>query len=207
MFVCLCEKSFEKVQSLNCHRRWCALVRGGEDKVNRKTNNGRPSEKKGKTLSSMYGDERAQQIKQQLAESMKVAERTPFCEQALLNISVAASNRETKHATWFKVGNIKVQGDWEKNVCEKLLQDGYSLKRHAIRYGKTHHYTPDVFVEELGIYIEVKGWMMHRDKQKYRKFCDEHQNLDIRLMLGDDYFRFLKGEIHLQELPLLKNSV
>lgn len=208
MFVCKCLREFEKSQSFNSHSRWCEVARGGADKVKRKTFNGRISPFRGKTLEQIHGKSRASSIKQKTSRSARECEyRKPVSEDARINMSIAASNRQTKHLPWFEVGGIKVQGEWERSVCERLLEEGHTLKRHSIRYDSTHHYTPDILVADLNLYIEVKGWLMSRDKVKYRKFCLEHPDLDIRLLMGDDYNRFIRREMGIRELPRLSDCV
>ncbi len=207
MLTCKCSREFEKSQSLNAHQRWCSIVRGGSDNIKRKTSNGNVPKTKGKTFEEHFGD-RAGTVRKNLSIAMMSSKpRTPYSDEARLNMSKAASNRKVKHVGWYDVGGIKVQGTWERNVCEYLLSNGYSLKRHQIRYDGTRHYTPDIYITELDTYIEVKGWMMERDFLKYRKFCSEHSHLSIKLLSGENYRKFLIGEVAIGDLPELKDII
>lgn len=202
-YLCKCGREFEKSQSLNSHQRWCNSCR---DNVNRTTFNGKVPNHKGKTYEEAFGGDKAKEYKQKLSDSGKTAVRSSYSEKARNGFSISASNRTYRHVKWFEVGGIKVQGSWEKNVCEKLVDLGYTLKRHPIQFAKIRRYTPDVFIEELGIYIEVKGWLKDRDVKKYLEFFSEHPSIDIRILRGKDYIKFIGGVLDVIDLPLLQNA-
>jgi hypothetical protein len=93
-----------------------------------------------------------------------------------------------------------------------LLEPGYVLESRDLhqRSSRTEGHTP-IFpgpkVVQLDTYIEVKGWMMERDFLKYRKFCSEHSHLSIKLLSGENYRKFLIGEVAIGDLPELKDII
>lgn len=103
------------------------------------------------------------------------------------------------HVLWKTLSNgLKVQGNWEYNVGEKLLTQGYTLKRTRLCYDEIHTYTPD-FDLGNGIYIEVKGWLSNRDVKKYKKVKKDNPNIKIYLMEHKEYYDFINDVIKLEE--------
>lgn len=65
---------------------------------------------------------------------------------------------KSSHINWLSLSNgLKVQGLWEYNVGEILLKLNYSLSRPRINFDNTHTYTPDFYLNNENVYIEVKG--------------------------------------------------
>lgn len=92
----------------------------------------------------------------------------------------------TAHCKWFTVKTpagkeITVQGTWEYRVASRLSMLGYEWQRPTLIYQKVRRYTPDFYIPSLNIYIEVKGWMRERDKQKMYAVLDEHI-IDLRIL-------------------------
>ena len=73
-------------------------------------------------------------------------------------------------------GTVWVDGSWELAVAKWLDNKGYMWKRNTRRFpyinlkGTLSHYTPDFFVEELGGYLEVKGYETALDRCKWSQF-------------------------------------
>lgn len=76
-------------------------------------------------------------------------------------------------------GTVWVDGTWELAVAKWLDSKGYNWKRNTKRFpyknlkGNISHYTPDFFVEELGGYIEVKGYETALDRCKWEQFPEK----------------------------------
>lgn len=109
---------------------------------------------------------------------------------------------------WYQISNgLKVQGKWEVNVGEKLIEYGYNVTRNKIRFEDHHRYTPDFCIGE-NLYVEVKGWLSDRDKTKYRKVLNEYPDIKIFLIrneLGNNnYTKFIEGKIKLDECEDLR---
>lgn len=114
---------------------------------------------------------------------------------------------KSPHILWKTLSNgIKVQGNWEYNVGEKLLQKGYNVNRIRLPYNNIHVYTPDFYLGD-DKYIEVKGWLSNRDVEKYKKVMKEYPNIKIYLMENKNYKKFINDEISLEECPDLYDII
>lgn len=73
-------------------------------------------------------------------------------------------------------GTVSLDGTWELGVAVWLDQQGYTWRRNTRRFPYTHlkghlsHYTPDFWVDELGGYLEVKGYETALDQCKWSQF-------------------------------------
>jgi hypothetical protein len=76
-------------------------------------------------------------------------------------------------------GLISVDGTWELAVAKYLDKLKYNWRRNTKRFqyinlqGKISHYTPDFYVEELGGYLEVKGYETELDRCKWTQFKEK----------------------------------
>lgn len=109
--------------------------------------------------------------------------------------------------TWFEVSNgnkiIKVQGTWELKVAEWLNECGIKWDRLSIKYRKNRRYTPDFYLPDYNIYIEVKGWMKDRDVYKMYSVLDEN-DIDIRLIESKEIK--MLNELNIKSLPKFVNE-
>lgn len=106
-------------------------------------------------------------------------------------------------AKWFNVSGQKVQGTWERDCAFKFNELGIKWKAHphTIRYqinGKIKNYTPDFYLPEKNIYIEVKGFWWGNDKEKMNEVMNQNKHIKIVILFGDDFHSFIKTGI----LPL-----
>lgn len=73
-------------------------------------------------------------------------------------------------------GKVWVQGTWELAVVQYLDKNGFHWKRCSKRFpfikpdGRPSTYLPDFFVEELGAYLEIKGYETKLDRAKWSQF-------------------------------------
>ena len=128
-----------------------------------------------------------------------------------LSISRIKFLENSPHIQWKKLSNgIKVQGEWEYNVGERLLQQGLVITRISIKYDNHRRYTPDFCIAE-NTYIEVKGWLSDNDIKKYKLVFKDHPNIKIYLIRDEkninNYTRFISGEISLHECEDLKLTI
>lgn len=113
---------------------------------------------------SFFGKHLTTEHKQKLSEA-----RTHTLRNECLDKSYA-------HVKWYKVKNLKneefsVRGHWEENVALRLNELGiYWIKSKPLKYFKEfwHNYTPDLYVPNMDIYIEVKGRYPDADREKMR---------------------------------------
>ena len=72
-------------------------------------------------------------------------------------------------------GEVLVDGTWELTVAEHLDSLGVKWRRNKSRFSyyfddKDRYYTPDFFLEDLEIYVEVKGYETPKDVAKWEQF-------------------------------------
>ena len=105
------------------------------------------------------------------------------------------------HVKWFVVDGIKVQGSWEFKVATKLSDLGIKFSRRRLKYDNARTYTPDFYLDEYDIYIEVKGWLRDSDVVKYKKVLLEH-SIDLRMLHGKHALsKFLSGDMNIFDIP------
>lgn len=114
------------------------------------------------------------------------------------------------HCKWFEFNNgkrnIKVQGTWEKRFAEYLIKNNIQWERHKVFYNKSRTYTPDFYLPEYNLYVEVKGWMRERDKFKMHKVLQENF-IDIRLIEDIKIIDKLENkEININDLLKFQNK-
>lgn len=93
-----------------------------------------------------------------------------------LSIEQSIRNRGGK-SQWFLVDGQHVQGTWERDFAQHLTNHFIKWKKlkchrdvwHYIdSKGKGRSYTPDFYLEELNIFVEIKGFWWGNDRQKMR---------------------------------------
>jgi hypothetical protein len=92
---------------------------------------------------------------------------------------------KSNHCKWFDIGGIKVQGTLEKNLAEFLVKNSIDFKRVRIKFKNHRVYIPDFYLPEYNIFIEAKGFLYEKDKEKMRLVLAEN-NIDLRLAFKHD---------------------
>jgi hypothetical protein len=205
IYVCECGKEFEKSQSLNSHYSHCLIHR-----------NGNPGSKRGGWKIS---DEMHKKHGKTLSENIKNGKVIPSFKgkthtlETRIKLSEYRSNSyidNSFHCKFYIINNgektIKVQGTYERDFAEFLNINSIKWDRVKLKYDTVRHYTPDFYLVDYDIYIEVKGWLMDRDKVKYRKFFNERQET-IYCCFKEDIKKLINNEIELKDLSLLKNLI
>ena len=118
------------------------------------------------------------------------------------------SERQSLHnnggrCKWFDVNGIKVQGTWEYNVAIKLNELGIKWskprkKEDILTYiigGTVKSYSPDFYLEEENVYLEIKGYWWGNDKEKMKLVREQHPDKKIVIMEKIEYNKFLDGEL------------
>ena len=202
-YKCECGKKFEKSQSLNVHYSHCLIHRNGKPEVSRG----------GWKLS----DEDRKKAAKTLSENVKSGKtilkgwhHSIESRKKMSESKIKSYTDNTFHCKFFTVNNgekdIKVQGTFERDFANFLNENGIKWDRKRLRYGDSHSYTPDFYIVEKNFYIEVKGWMMNRDKEKYRRFFSE-RNETVYCCFKHDMKKLFSKEIQFEQLPLLKEVI
>lgn len=203
--ICECERQFDNAQALNAHYRWCSVHRNGKQIV--------PSGFKGKTspfrgmvLEDIVSDPKETKRKMSASQILRAQTRPQkLSADHKRKLSIARTNylENTPHVKWFEVAGIKVQGGWEQRVAQFLVEENIKFSRVRICYDGHRRYTPDFYLEEFDIYLEVKGWMKDYDIEKYVKVLRDNK-VNIKLLMGiKNLESFLNKDISLSELPTL----
>jgi len=147
---------------------------------------------KGKSLEETYGYERAEEIRKKMSNSMKgTTGWSKIDPETLKRIKDDASKRAYKrHASGWQgaigrckkinyiskiAGEVLLDGGWELLVAQYLDKNNIQWERNKKRFqytyeGKQRFYTPDFYIKEKNIYIEVKGYETNLDKEKWKQF-------------------------------------
>lgn len=112
-------------------------------------------------------------------------------------------NNKGGRSKWYEVNGIKVQGTWERNVAKILTENNIkwlkpSTANHSFKYnmdGKTRTYTPDFYLIDQKIYLEIKGYWWGNDKEKMKNVTEQNPNANVMIIEKYDYERILSGEL------------
>lgn len=189
LYKCECDKIFNNSQSINAHFSHCLIHRKGIpenrshvvegrmcgwDKFSKKeikeihsksNETLKQNFKSGKTIPSMLGKNHSIETKKIMSEK-----RSAYMEE---NPGLGIK--------WYTINGIKVQGEWERIFAEKLNDLKIKFSRKSLKYLKYRKYTPDFYLPDYDMYIEIKGWFRERDKYKMFKVLDEHK-IDLRVV-------------------------
>ena len=75
-------------------------------------------------------------------------------------------------------GEVSLDGTWELEVAKWLDKNEFNWKRNTKRFqyinlkNKLSFYTPDFWVEQLGGYLEIKGYETALDRCKWSQFTE-----------------------------------
>lgn len=139
------------------------------------------------------------------AQKLSVVKHGPrrMGESAKKRLSVIQStNNRGGRCKWYEVSGQKVQGTWERNLAEKFNQVGIkwiklSTGRDVWPYvinGKLHHYTPDFYLPDLNVFLEVKGYWWSSDKEKMTVVQQQHSNKTILIIEKTQYNQILDDD-------------
>lgn len=83
--------------------------------------------------------------------------------------------RRAKNQNWAKetvYRGIKYRSLWEVYVSKLLLYSGIQFQYEPKRFylAPNVSYLPDFYLPDLGVYIEVKGWLRAKDETKMVMF-------------------------------------
>lgn len=93
----------------------------------------------------------------------------------------------SKHINWidsYNINNelIKVQGNWENELAKSLNRLDILYKRKSVSINGINKYTPDFYIPDYDIFIEVKGFLYEKDKYKMLKAIDNNKDMDLRII-------------------------
>lgn len=118
-----------------------------------------------------------------------------------LSVSQSLHNRGGK-CKWYDYRGIKLQGTWELNIAKKLDELGISWYKPKVNKdvwnyvldGKCKSYTPDLFLVETNIYLEIKGYWWGDDRRKMEAVIAQHPDKNVLIIEKEEYNRIMLGE-------------
>ena len=141
-----------------------------------------------------------------LSESLKLSRvtkgRPPMTEENRKALSQRQSLRNTGgRCKWFKVNGISVQGTWERDLATKLTElsivwDKPKVNTFIWKYvddsGKEKSYSPDFYLSELNIYLELKGHWWGNDREKMDIIIKTYPDRNLVIIEKPLYVKVLK---------------
>lgn len=112
-------------------------------------------------------------------------------------------NNKGGRCKWYEVNGQLVQGTWERDLALKFDEMGIVWRKiktnsYTIQYtmdGRQRHYTPDFYLEDYKLFLEVKGYWRGHDQEKMRCVIAQHPELKICIVEKDQYQKILQGEL------------
>ena len=104
-------------------------------------------------------------------------------------------NNKGGRAKWYDVAGQRVQGTWERDIATKFEHLGIQwiklkTNKDTLKYkmdGKVRSYTPDFYLPDYNMYVEVKGFWWGNDKEKMRIVLETYPNKHIVVVERDEY--------------------
>jgi len=130
------------------------------------------------------------QTSQMIKKRSESKERNKKISQGRLNF---LKNHEIGHG---RVGKREDLGHycrstWEANFCRILKQKGIKYKYEPKTfYFKSINYTPDLFIPSINIWVEIKGYMDEKSKQKINRFIESGKQL---LIIEEKLYHYLQS--------------
>lgn len=153
-------------------------------------------------------------IKKQIKDGVFVPRKMGIEARQKLSLEQSLFNRGGK-SKWFEVAGQKVQGTWERKLAEKFEQLNIKwykpkCKKDVFVYilnEKEKNYTPDFYLEELDLFLEIKGFWWGNDKEKMKSVLEQNKFLKIKLVLKQELEILLKVQSKEQLYAVLAEMV
>lgn len=71
-----------------------------------------------------------------------------------------------QNISWYNVTGIKVQGTWERDFAIRLNELSIKWTRKTLMFNGHRRYTPDFYLPDYNVYVEIKGFERDRDIYK-----------------------------------------
>lgn len=207
----MCEYCKKEFYFYRDTQRYCSMSCANSDK-NRGGGypKGRPNNLKGKTFDEIYGKEKSLEIRKKI--SLKWKNNNPpkgtekyaeKCKKHSIQIKKRYEQGWLPKAGRCKkieynsqiAGIITVDGTWELLVAKFLDTTGLQWDRNTRRFpyyfeNVERNYTPDFYVKDFDVYIEVKGYKTLKDTAKWEQFKNKLlilQKNEIELIKQNKY--------------------
>lgn len=135
----------------------------------------------------------------------KVAEGTlsfynPTLEQRAATSARMSTQNPGGRCKWFQVGSESVQGTWERDLALRMEALGILWHKRkpnrSWKYttpdGVQHRYTPDFFLPEANLKLEVKGYWWGQDRAKMELVRAQNPGIRLAVVEDDSFSQLLK---------------
>jgi len=87
----------------------------------------------------------------------------------------------------------RCRSSWEANFARILKHVGinYKYEPKTFKLNKGDSYTPDFYVVDFDLYVEIKGWETPKFKEKFKRFKQEYPKQNI-LLINQQIYYYLK---------------
>lgn len=149
-------------------------------------------------------DQRVLKASISVSKTLKGRPGIPHTEETKLKLSrIMSTNNKGGRSKWYEVSGQKVQGTWERDIAHKLNEMNISWEKlktnnHTFTYeldGKTRNYTPDFYLKDFDIYLEIKGYWWGNDKSKMDIVMSKYPNVRFIIIEKFEYNKILQGEL------------
>ena len=207
-FVCkYCGKECKNTNSLKNHERLCKSNPNRQESPFVKYNKTKGDVwNKGLTKET---DERVRRNGESISNLYKSGKIKNWCDgltkdtdKRLLKMSEKISDtvlENVKNDNWHnsfgkskivKYKGIKFHGNWEVEFAKFLDTHNIEWERNTQKFeysfeNKTHHYTPDFYLPEFDLFIEIKGYPTQRDFCKWNDFPNDKR---LNIYFGDELY-------------------
>lgn len=209
MIICsICNREFKNEKAQRSHS-WRShnekgkvhgLKTGGHNK-------GKPSPRKGLTKENSEVIARiTAKVKRTVREKVKNGTHKPpvMGIEARQRVSERQSiNNSGGRSKWFEYNGVKLQGTWELNLAKKFDELNIKwcklkLRKDIIKYSlnnKTRSYTPDFYLEDYKLFVEVKGYWWGDDKLKMDAVIEQYPNYKFLIIENDQYKALMSNDL------------
>ena len=194
----LCDRSFGSRQSVTSHIHRThskpGVSYGGHQK-------GNPAWNKGLTKQT---DKRVEKNAVSVSKAMTGKIGKKHTEETKRKISLKMSiNNRGGRSKWYEVAGQKVQGTWERNCAMKfeeqnIVWEKLKTNQHTFSYeinGKMRSYTPDFYLKDYDVYLEIKGRWWGDDRKKMDIVLEKYKDKKIIVVEKEKYEKILEGEL------------
>ena len=208
-FICKCGKEFKNVFSFPAHKGHCKIIN-----PNAKSNrykNGIPWNK-GLTKQTNDKIKRQGEIYSKKVQEGKIipywkGKHLPETMRKKISQKLSINNGCGRRK-WYEYNNQLLQGTYELNFAKKL--DEYQIVWLKIKTNsmtlkwidennKKHNYTPDFYLKDYNVYIELKGYWWSNDKHKMELVKIQNTNKNIIIIEKQIYDKIINNEISIKE--------
>lgn len=144
-------------------------------------------------------------MKRQFAEGI-LYKRTMSTESRKKLSERQSSNNSGGRCKWYDVSGIKVQGTWERDLALKMndLEIKWNRPTSGLfpytKENKQHNYTPDFFLPDYNIFLEIKGFWWGNDKHKMILVEEANPGLSAKIKIVEkQLFALLKASTDINQ--------